>query len=143
MNDLEVEAQIFYNAIQTPDGTILHSTHVHDYQDHTDTLSGEYYMIDGGNSYVRTTINKRSAKSLLVDSNSDHKDIREVFTWGNSMDKDGNALPKTVYLLLKDITEAHLTALITWTDGGYPCHINRIFRDEEVFRLNQVRGKED
>lgn len=42
-----MEKFIVYSAIKTPDGTILESKHVHDYQSYLDA-NGETYLLDGG-----------------------------------------------------------------------------------------------
>ena len=43
----EAVRELVYNAIQTPDGTILRSRHRHDYVTHKDA-NGKTYMLDGG-----------------------------------------------------------------------------------------------
>ena len=43
---------IIYNAIRTPDGTVIESKHRWDYQAHTDA-NGQLYAVDGGNDYLR------------------------------------------------------------------------------------------
>jgi hypothetical protein len=47
--------QIVYNAIKTPDGTILESKHRHDYVTYVDK-NGSTYMVDGGHSYLRRSV---------------------------------------------------------------------------------------
>ena len=49
-------SQLIYNAIRTPDGTIIVSRNRHDYVTHEDTVSGKHYMVDGGNDYERRSI---------------------------------------------------------------------------------------
>ena len=43
---------IVYSSLRTPDGTILTSTHVHDYVKHLDK-NGKEYMLDGGTDYQK------------------------------------------------------------------------------------------
>ena len=59
--------KLIQNKWQTPDGTILISKHRHDYVEYTDK-NGDYYMIDGGNDYVRKSVNKKkkSIKDFLI-----------------------------------------------------------------------------
>lgn len=47
-----VSRQIVLNRIKTPDGTILTSRYVHDYQDHKDA-NGHIYTVDGGWDYLK------------------------------------------------------------------------------------------
>ena len=60
-----MEAKLLAQRIQTPDGTILHSKHRHDYVTHTDA-NGETYMVDGGFEYRRGIVNKQPAKDVCV-----------------------------------------------------------------------------
>jgi hypothetical protein len=48
----EVEEEIIYNAIKTPDGTVISSDHGHDYVVHEDK-NGKTYGVDGGHNYLR------------------------------------------------------------------------------------------
>jgi len=54
LNELkeEVDKQIIYNAIRTPDGTVISSDHRHDYVTHLDK-NGKTYGVDGGTEYLR------------------------------------------------------------------------------------------
>lgn len=83
--------EIIYNAIQTPDGTILESTHRHDYVTHIDA-NGELYMVDGGQSYLKRSINKIQPKDLTLYlepwSEEFHEKARKVVKRGGR-GKDG------------------------------------------------------
>lgn len=125
--------KILYNAIKCPDGTILHSKHCHDYQEHTDTTTGEWYMVDGGNDYRRMSTTE-GYTDLLVTTDSPHEKIREVFTWSSCLDAAGNRLPAYVTKYLKDLDDNHVKALVKYTKEGYPEYINKIMRDEFSFR---------
>lgn len=48
----EEDKQIIYNAIRTPDGTVIASAHQHDYVTHEDK-NGKTYGVDGGTAYLR------------------------------------------------------------------------------------------
>jgi len=60
-----VEEQIIYNAIQTPDGTIISSDHRHDYVTHEDK-NGKTYAVDGGQDYLRRTGDISDCKDLSM-----------------------------------------------------------------------------
>lgn len=103
--------QIVYNALQTPDGTIIQSKHRHDYVTYLDK-NGKEYMIDGGTDYVRSSANG-DEKYITLHATSPIEEIREFFKWGRNYDADNNRLPKTEWVPLKDLNDGHLDALCT------------------------------
>jgi len=68
------------NALQTPDGTILESTHRHDYKTYTDA-NGKEYMVDGGLSYLRRSIHE-DQKDISLYDNEPHEVQASVLKWG-------------------------------------------------------------
>ena len=80
-NDTKGEKRLILSRIQTPDGTILTSYHVHDYVTHTDK-NGEKYMLDGGLEYQRYNVCKEPFKDLSVWSDAPFEVIRESFHRG-------------------------------------------------------------
>ena len=121
--------KLIYNAIQTPDGTILESRHRHDYKTYTDA-NGEEYMIDGGIDYIRSNINKTPAKSLALYNNDDHKLIRTRFTWG-TYGKNGNEPLR--YITIEKMTDGHVNAIVD-TQTHLPDFIMQLFIDELEYR---------
>lgn len=101
--------QILYNAIQTPDGTLLESRYVHDYKTHRDEVTGEIFMVDGGLSYLRRGTNKVPATELSVTSDDPFEVQREAFSWG-TYGKEGIEPKK--YIALKDMSNEHIYAII-------------------------------
>jgi hypothetical protein len=67
--------KIVYNAIQTPDGTVLESTHHHDYKEYVDT-NGKMYIVDGGLDYSRHSSNGDEVLLTKYQDQS-HEQIRE------------------------------------------------------------------
>ncbi len=76
-----MEKRLILSRIQTPDGTILTSYHVHDYITHLDK-NGETYMLDGGNEYQRYNICKEPFKDLSIWSDAPYEIIRENYHRG-------------------------------------------------------------
>jgi hypothetical protein len=70
------ERELAVNRIQTPDGTILISKYSHDYVGYTDK-NGEYYFVDGGMDYSRTSVNKEPAKNLCLFMDDDFEELRK------------------------------------------------------------------
>ncbi len=128
------ERRLIYSAWKTPDGTILHSSHRHDYQEHFDEVSKEWYILDGGNEYIRCSINTVPAEDLTVYSDDLHEKIREVFVW-KSYGKNGE-IPEGVYSKLKELTEEHIHAIIR-TQTRLPEYIVEIFCNELEYRKGQ------
>lgn len=96
------------NRIKTPDGTILHSKQTHHYTFHNDA-NGEYYFTDGGNNYIRRSVNKEPAISLDVTTESPWQEQREAFVWG-TYGKSGTE--KLKYVKLQDLTSNHIQAIL-------------------------------
>ena len=104
-------ARIIYNAIRTPDGTVLESLDEWDYKTHTDA-NGEWYMNDGGNVYFRRSVNKEPYTDLTVYLDDEHSKVREHFKWRRVLDKDNNPLPHPQTILLKDMATDHIEAIL-------------------------------
>ena len=130
------ERQLIYSAWKTPDGTILHSRYRHDYCEHFDAVSKEWYILDGGSDYQRCSINTVPPEDLTLYADDPHEKIREVFIW-KSYGKNFSQ-PEGVYTLLKDLTDDHLVNIIA-TQTHLPEYILEMFRNEQVFR----KGKEN
>lgn len=99
------------NAIKTPDGTVLESTHRNDFRPHVDTVTGTNYAIDGGLSYRRIFGNKYEDLSVETD---DHFIAREHLTWG-TYGKDGDQ-PLT-YKKIKDLDTGHIYNILKNCNG--------------------------
>jgi len=126
-----MERQIIYNAIMTPDGTVLESKHRHDYVTHLDK-NGEEYMLDGGLDYTRRSINKEEAKDISLYSDAPHEQIRDKVSRGGR-GLDGTEPLK--YVLLKDINNKWLQAIIDYEELYRPQNrFLQIYKDEQKFR---------
>ncbi len=131
------ERHLIYSAWKTPDGTILHSRHRHDYCAHFDAVSKEWYTLDGGNEYIRCSVNTVPPEDLTLYADDPHEKIREVFIW-KSYGKNFSQ-PEGVYTLLKDLTDEHIIAICE-TQTHLPDYIMKVFRNE--IRLRETRIKE-
>lgn len=81
--------KIVLNQIQTPDGTILRSHHVHDYVTYIDK-NGKEYMVDGGTEYLRRTIHQDAPYiELTIFDDAPFEVIRESLHRGGR-GKDGD-----------------------------------------------------
>lgn len=123
---------IFRNALMTPDGTILHSEHRWDCKQYTDTKTGEWFLTDGGNDYIRRG-GSRNYTSLNVTTDSEHEEIRQVFEWISSLDKDNNPIPP-VRRKLCELDDGHIIALVEWTKDSYAKYIYWIMCNEAEYR---------
>jgi hypothetical protein len=102
---------IIRNAIFTPDGTYLRSYHRHDYKSHLDEFSGEVYIVDGGNDYLRRSVNVVPAEELSVYLSDNFEHVRCAFVW-KSYGKDGQLAPDGIYISLRDMTTPHINAIL-------------------------------
>ncbi len=127
------KVEILVNRWQTPDGTILHSKHVHDYVAHHDKVTDDDYFIDGGNEYVRMSANKVPMKDLCLYTNSPFKEIRE--NYGRmAFNKETKS---HYYILLKDMSDEHLINAIKYNyESGFSflCKSNVQYLRELMYR---------
>lgn len=102
------------NAIQTPDGTVLVSRHQHDFRTHVDA-NGNTYMIDGGLLYSRRSCHGDEV-CLCVEDDGTLEKAREYLEWGTFGKKedfvDGLPPQEMKYVLLKDMSNAHIKAIL-------------------------------
>jgi hypothetical protein len=102
---------IIRNAIMTPDRTFLRSFHVHDYVTHTDEITGEKYVVDGGTQYLRRSVNEVPAEDFTVTMQDKFTLIRYAFVW-KSYGKNYEHLPEGIYIALCDMTDDHIEAIL-------------------------------
>lgn len=121
---------LLVNAIITPDGTRLESSHRHDYQTHVDA-NGEEYMIDGGLDYVHRSINKEPAIDAFVYTDDSHDVIREQFLWGTYGKNGDQPLQMKP---LKSLDKEHIEAILQ-TQTHLKDHIRKVFEDELEYRV--------
>tara|TARA_R110000823_G_scaffold151552_1_gene282462 strand:- start:190 stop:675 length:486 start_codon:yes stop_codon:yes gene_type:complete len=99
--------QIIYNALRTPDGTILCSKHRHDYNTHIDA-NGKEYMVDGGLDYARRSANGDEECLTLYDD-APHSIQRETLKWGTYGINGDQPLK---YVPISEMDTAHLEAVV-------------------------------
>lgn len=121
-------SKLLCNAIRTPDGTILESTHRHDYKTYTDA-NGKEYMIDGGLDYVRCSVHEDQEWAGVYDDD-DFAEIRLRFKWGTRGKNGDQPLKwKPLYMLEND----HIRAIVE-TQTHLPEHIRKQFNEELKWR---------
>jgi len=124
--------KLLVNKIQTPDGTILHSRHVHDYVTHTDAVNGQTYMLDGGNEYRR--FSGSGFIDLAVYDTDDIKHIRKHLERG-TYGVDGKQ--PLSHVKLKDLSDDHLNNLIIYEQTHRPDNpYLDIYLREKEYRKN-------
>lgn len=98
---------LVYNAIRTPDGTLLESFSRWDYKSHTDTTNGKTYAIDGGYDYMRRI--GSGFEELSVSLEDGHEAVRDAVKWGTYGINGDQPLS---YIKLKHMDTSHIEAVI-------------------------------
>lgn len=133
MNESKYPEAMLYNAVRTPDGTVLHSTHGWDYKEHLDAITGETYMVDSGNSmYYRRSINEVPAVDISVTTCSPFKEQRKVFLWG-TYGVDG-MVPRT-QIALCDMSTLHIEAVLRTQSRIKDTYVEELMQNELEYRL--------
>ena len=131
--------KLVYNAIQTPDGTIIESKHRHDYVTHVDAITGNEYCVDGGHEYSRRS-SWGDEKELYVYSDDPFEIVRQ-YTKRGSRGKDGKQ-PLT-WIPLKDMTDEHLQAVLDYYPKGTDnWHLDLIRKEIQYRKENNISIKD-
>ncbi len=120
-----------YNAIKTPDGTVLWCQHNHDFKTHTDKVSGEVYMNDGLGYCIRRSVNKVAYEDLSINLNDPFEKVREAKFW-RSYGKDGKQ-PVSI-LSIAEMETKHIENILKLTNPSK--EIIPLFQQELKNRLN-------
>jgi len=103
-------SRLVYNAIRTPDGTVLESLHRHNFKAHEDA-NGQTYILDGGLDYIRRSVNLEApAEDLSVYIDDPQEQVGKVVMWGNYGINGDSPLE---WKSLRDMRLDHLKACIT------------------------------
>lgn len=106
--------QLIYNAIQTPDGTVIESTHRHDFVCHTDAVTGKTYCVDGGLEYLRRVGDVGDCEDISLYDDQDFSTLREYLKWG-TRGKEGDQ--PLEFKPIKNLDTSHLHALLYEYEG--------------------------
>jgi len=123
---------LVYNAIRTPDGTVIESTHRHDYKTYLDK-NGKEYMVDGGRDYIRRNVHAEAPyEELSVYSTDGHDKVREVVKWGTYGINGDQPLTR---ILLKDMSTEHIQACLDNVPRMHPAYKEAF---EEELKLRSI-----
>jgi hypothetical protein len=127
-----MKQQLIYNAIQTPDGTVLVSRHRHDFVQYTDK-NKQYYAVDGGNDYQRILFDKMDFKDLSIWSDDSFEKIRENYCRGGR-GKDGKQ--PLIWVPLSKMSNSWLEACIDYNNtwGMKDSFANEMYNAELIYR---------
>jgi len=108
-NPSEEEYTILFNAVKTPDGTIISSRHRHDYVAYEDKKTGKMYGVDGGCDYLRRIGDISDCEELSITDKTPFSEIREKFHWGSYGVNGDEPLKMN---RLSELTNSHIEAII-------------------------------
>lgn len=127
-----------YNAIKTPDGTVLWCKSGHDFQLYQDKVSGEEYMNDGVGYGVRRSINTVKYEDLSVWSNDPHEKVRTAKFWG-SYGKDGKG--EKHMMALQEMEDSHIQAILDTQKQIRGSVLETLFLNELEYRIKNFQYK--
>ena len=122
---------ILFNAIKTPDGTILSSRHRHDYVEYEDTKTGKLYGVDGGADYFRRIGDVSDCEDLSITDKTPISEIRQKFHWGS---RGVNGDEPIKMLRLSNLTNNHIEAILKNVFQNREGTFKKWFTEELEFR---------
>lgn len=127
-----MEKRLILSQIQTPDGTILRSYHVHDYVTHLDK-NGETYMLDGGNEYQRYNICEEPFKDLSIWSDAPYEIIRKNYHRGGRGKNNNEPLK---WVPMNEMSNEWLKACVKYNNelGMNKSYANYLYNKEIQYR---------
>ena len=123
---------IIYNAIRTPDGTVLQSKYGHDYVVYKDANGFEYF-VDGGTRYLRRgyTVGAPPYTEIsMYSENTSHENIRKYLSWG-TRGKGGRDPVR--YVPIESLDTDHIEAILA-TQYQISQELKQIFNNELTYR---------
>lgn len=139
--EAQEEPTLLVNSIKTPDGSVLTSRSRHDYVCHTDKITGTKYCIDGGLDY-RRIVTGGVYQDLAVYSDDPFEKIRESL---ERVHRGKNLDQPSTFVVLKDMNDAWLEALIPWIEDNQPSNKYKKYYLQEIEyrKANGITVKEE
>lgn len=111
---MELNKFKIYSGLKTPDGTILHSRHQHDYVTYKDK-NGREYLLDGGHTsgYVRCS-GWGDEELIQIYSTDDFETVRKYCFRSGYGKPDAEDYGIYRITFLDKMTDGHLEALMTY-----------------------------
>lgn len=140
---MKEEKRLIYSGMITPDNTLLHSRHVHDYVTHEDK-NGKHYMLDGGNEYIRSSVNGDES-FISIYSDEPHGILRLWYFrlgYGKPGTPDYGKKLKTTFLAL--MSDNHLTSAIDYlkNKGIKGFHLDTLLNEVNFRAKNKIKINE-
>ena len=126
------DRKLILNQIKTPDGTILTSKSIHDFQRHTDKITGETYTVDGGLSMLGRSTNDVSAVEMSLYDDEPFQVVRQFIAWGTRGRSGEDPLK---WVVLKELSDEHIDAILRTQTQISPT-MKQYLMDEQAFRKN-------
>lgn len=127
--------QIIENSIICPDGTYMRSYYRYDYKTHLDLVTNEVYMIDGGCTYLRRSVNKVPAIESSVFLDSAFSLVRKAFVW-KSYGKNNEHAPDGIYISLIDMSTEHIEAILSTESHIKGTYVSELLSHELFVRAH-------
>lgn len=115
---------------KTPDGTVMQCKHRHDYQEYTDKITGEIYMLDGLGYYTRSSVNIVPAEYTFVTLDTPHDVARKLVVWGTRGKSGAQPLK---YISVASMETEHIEAILD-TQFQIAAELREFLKRELIYR---------